>query len=117
MGPLQIILILINVSLLGLGQILFKKSAQISAMTGSNWFISILNPTTFLALIVYGVATLVWMFVLKSTPLSIAYPFVGAAFIVVPILAWTFLGESFSIWTLMGVVIIAIGIWVTSIHS
>jgi undecaprenyl phosphate-alpha-L-ara4N flippase subunit ArnE len=117
MGLLQLLMVLLNVLLLGIGQILFKKSAAAASTSGHNWFISIINPTTFLALVVYGIATLVWMYVLKTTPLSVAYPFVGAAFIVVPVLAWAVLGESFSIWTLAGVSIIALGIWVSSINS
>ena len=51
------------------------------------------NPFLLLALFIYGLGTIIWIYLLKSVPLSFAYPFMALTFCLVPLLAWYFLGE------------------------
>ncbi len=105
----QIMLILLTVVLLSVGQLLFK----IVAMDMKNIDIfSLLQPKLILALCVYGIATLLWIAVLRDTPLQIAYPFVGLAFLIVPVLSWFWIGEQISINAIVGGAVILIGIWI-----
>ncbi len=105
----QIILILLTVVLLSVGQLLLK----LAAMDMKNIDISsLLQPKSILALCVYGIATIFWIAVLRHTPLRIAYPFVGLAFLIVPVLSWFWMDEQISLNTFVGGTVILIGIWI-----
>nr|WP_313237426.1 EamA family transporter [Delftia acidovorans] len=66
------------------------------------------------ALALYGITTLVWIWVLKHAPLHLAYPFMGLAFLIVPCLGWLFLGEPIKSSTIIGGILILAGIAVTA---
>ena len=77
---------------ISIGQLLFKKAAaalpavvSLPALLKNGWLIA--------ALALYGITTLGWVWILRHAPLHMAYPFMGLAFLIVPTLAWTFLGE------------------------
>lgn len=106
----QIILLLLTVVLLSVGQVLFK----LAALEMKNFDISsFIQPKLILALFVYGIATLLWIAALRETPLHIAYPFIGLAFLIVPTLSWLWTNEQIGLNTLLGGVIILVGVWVS----
>jgi undecaprenyl phosphate-alpha-L-ara4N flippase subunit ArnE len=74
------------------------------------------NGKLMLAVGVYVVATVLWMAVLKSTPLRIAYPFAALAFFIVPIAAHFVLGEYIGWNTFVGAGLIAAGVLVSVIR-
>jgi drug/metabolite transporter (DMT)-like permease len=76
------------------GQILFKLAARAGGSERGRFPWDILNAWLIAALAVYGAATLLWVWLLKSLPLNVAYPFVGLAFVIVPMLARFTLGEA-----------------------
>ena len=105
----QIIFILLTVLLLSVGQLLLKLAATDMKNLDIS---SLLQPKSILALCVYGIATIFWIAVLRHTPLRIAYPFVGLAFLFVPILSWFWIDEQISLNTILGGTVILIGIWI-----
>lgn len=112
----QFMLIFATVLALSFGQVLFKLSAS---STGFNFFgrsLDMVSPTLFCAIIVYAFATIMWLFVLKITPLRIAYPLAGLAFIFVPMLSFLLVGEQLHWNTFIGAIIICIGIWISIIQ-
>jgi drug/metabolite transporter (DMT)-like permease len=113
MSLYQFIFIILTVAALSAGQMLFKMAATDMNFSAGEFVSSLLNIKLIVALIVYFVATIMWLIVLKDTPLRIAYPFVALAFIVVPILAHLVLGESINWNTFVGAGLIAIGVWVS----
>lgn len=98
---------------LSIGQILFKISASAINLSFSGFINSLLNIKLVIALSVYFIATIMWLLVLKSTPLRVAYPFAALAFFIVPVLAHFLLGENISWNTFVGASLIAIGVWVS----
>ena len=78
---------------IAVGQVLFKFAARAGAASGVGFPWDLANAWMAAALAVYGVATLLWVWVLRSAPLNIAYPFMGLAFLAVPVMAWLVLGE------------------------
>ncbi len=68
---------------ISVGQLLFKKAAMLlppqPAIT--DW---LFNGWLIVALALYGLTTLLWIWVLRSAPLHLAYPFMGLAFLIVP---------------------------------
>ena len=105
----QIILILLTVVFLSVGQLLLKMAAM--DMKNIDIY-SLLQPKLILALCVYGIATILWIAVLRHTPLRIAYPFIGLAFLIVPVLSWFWMDEQISLNTIVGGAVILIGVWI-----
>ena len=115
MTILQIGFILLTVVALSGGQLLFKLASTTLVFTPLGIAHGLLNWRLALALAVYALATLMWLYVLKTTPLRIAYPFAALAFVLVPIAAGVFLGEKIPLNTLAGSALILVGIWISAI--
>ncbi|QXL84442.1 hypothetical protein [Comamonas sp. NLF-1-9] len=98
---------------ISLGQVLFKKAALSLADTNElmNW---ISNSWLLAAIILYGVTTVVWIWVLRQAPLHLAYPFMALAFILVPLLAKLLLNEPIHAQTFVGGTLILVGITITA---
>jgi drug/metabolite transporter (DMT)-like permease len=100
---------------MSIGQILFKKTALSMSSLGALGLIdgvlkAIFIPWLYMALCVYGLATIFWLYLLQRIPITIAYPFSALAMIIVPILAIFIFGDklSFSYW--IGLFLIVSGI-------
>ena len=93
------------------GQGLFKSPALAWHAHGS-----LLTPTVLLrllvALSVYGVATIAWIWVLQRAPLNLAYPLVALTFVLVPLGARWMFGETVGMRYWIGVGLIVAGIMV-----
>ena len=113
MSWVSILLALVTVIGLSVGQILFKIAAV--AMTGSAplWLLALRNGYLWSALLVYGAATVLWIALLRQAPLRLAYPFIGLAFLIVPILAHNFLNEPLRWQSIVGAGFILFGIWIS----
>lgn len=102
--------------LMSLGQVLFKKTALSLSVNSNNLgliegLIKALSvPWLYLALCVYALATIFWLYLLQRIPLSLAYPFSALAMVIVPIIAMLVFGErlNWSYW--LGVLFIFTGI-------
>lgn len=109
MSALLVLLTVLCVTCISIGQLLFKKAAaalpetlSLAALLTNGWLIA--------SLALYGFTTLGWVWVLRHAPLHLAYPFMGLAFLIVPTLAWLFLGEPLHWRTLAGGVLIMAGV-------
>lgn len=98
---------------ISIGQLLFKKAAEaltsplsLSSLFQNGWLIA--------AFALYGITTLAWVWVLRQAPLHAAYPFMALAFLIVPILAWLFLGEPIHWQTFAGGSLIIAGVTLAS---
>lgn len=92
-----IILITVTCLLAG-GQFLFKGAGLAIAdrpLAGVIWTLATL-PGFYLALAIYGIATIMWIFVLSRVPLTQAYPWMSCATVVVPLLGCLFYDERVS---------------------
>jgi drug/metabolite transporter (DMT)-like permease len=103
--------------MLAVGQLLFKltaaRSPTIERLADLRHVLS--DPILWLALLLYGLATLLWVFLLQRVALIHAYPFAALAFVLVPFGAAAFLGERLSGGVLLGSVLIVAGIAVTGL--
>ena len=93
------------------GQILFKVTAVSNAGQG---FLGLLGNATFwTAIILYGVATVVWIPMIESVPISRAYLFMALTYVYVPLFATLFLQEAVSLRSVLGTVLIIVGILIS----
>lgn len=104
----QIVAILCVVGL-AIGQILFKISAAAWARTGS-LFAFETAKTLVVALALYALTTVAWVWVLQKADLGRVYPFMALAFVLVPCASHFVLGERFPPQYFAGVALIVIGI-------
>ncbi|HRN77237.1 EamA family transporter [Ottowia sp.] len=98
---------------ISLGQLLFKKAAQALPATAS-WEHWVCNIWLVTALILYAGTTLAWVWVLRHAPLHLAYPFMGLAFLLVPLMASLWLKEPLHWQTLVGGALILAGVWLAA---
>lgn len=109
----EILLTLTCVTGIAVGQILFKLGAlALSGASDNNWQ-RWFNSYLIIALCVYGIATLLWIWVLRTIPLHVAYPLMALAFLIVPTLSYAFLGEPFPLKTAIGGVLIILGVYIS----
>ena len=112
---IQILQLVSFAMLMSVGQILFKKTAlSMSSNEALSLFDGIIKaisiPWLYLALCVYGIATVFWLYLLQRIPLNLAYPFSALAMVIVPILAMFLFGERISASYWIGLVLILSGI-------
>lgn len=109
-APLMIVMVLYSLGM-ACGQVLFKlaavRSSELDIVRGPWGFA---NLYLILGLILYAGLTLVWVWILKSVPLSKAYPFVALAFVFTPLLSWAIFGELLNFTYLCGISLIAAGV-------
>jgi len=98
------------------GQILFKRAAgQIGSATGTGWVLDVMRlPTMWLALALYGAATLLWVRILTTVPLSRAYPFMALAFVLVPAAGYLLFNETVTSRYAIGTALIVVGVIVVA---
>jgi drug/metabolite transporter (DMT)-like permease len=94
------------------GQILFKRAAsQITSGVGGSWLFEVARlPTIWVAVAMYAGATLLWVRILTTVPLSRAYPFAAVAFVLVPAAGYLFFHEPITIRYAVGAALIFIGV-------
>jgi drug/metabolite transporter (DMT)-like permease len=113
MSSTNLALTLACVAAIAVGQVFFKLAAR-AAGAAADFPWGLLNAYLLAALAIYGAATLLWVWLLKTLPLNVAYPFVGLAFVIVPLLGAVFLDESLDWRHLAGGALIASGVALAS---
>jgi hypothetical protein len=73
--------------ILAVGQLLFKLTADRAPVIGGVADLRHLlgDPLLWVALVLYGLATLLWVLLLQHVSLIYAYPFAALAFVLVPL--------------------------------
>ena len=103
--------------LIGGGQILFKqasKSLVDAPGWGGLWKLA-KEPVFMAALVIYGSATVLWIWAIRDVPLSKAYCIMGMVFVFVPVLAWLILKEPLNWKVLAGGAVIGVGIVISQL--
>lgn len=111
---MKIGLCLLNVLFLVSGQLLFKisaKSFNISSL--KDLFLIFTSPILILAILLYGVATLLWVYILSKIDISFAYPIQSLALPVIIIISSFLFQETLTTNKLIGVIIICLGVFIT----
>jgi drug/metabolite transporter (DMT)-like permease len=108
----QILLAALTVAGLAIGQILFKLAAT-GAGSGPTLAGITVSGHLIAGLVIYVAATGLWLALLRTAPLSLAYPFLALAYVIVPLLAAWWLDEALRWQTLAGAAVIVFGVWLS----
>lgn len=102
----------IVIVLMASGQLLFKRVGMILSV-GSNFYSSVTSRDLIVmfggALLMYFVATVLWVLVLRELPLNKAYPFMALSFVLVPLFSHFYFGDSLNWNQLLGSALIVGG--------
>ena len=108
-------LLLATPFMIAIGQVLFKVTSQRLVDNEGKFYTVLFDPIMIAALAIYGSATLLWIYVLKTVPLSYAYSFMAMTFVLVPIMAYFWLGDAITLRYAGGAACIIAGLLI--IHS
>lgn len=108
-----------TVILISAGQLLFKAGARsLAGEPGLSVVDTALRlafqPAVIAAGVLYVIATLIWLHVLREVPLSFAYPFISLSFLLVPIGSHLIFGEQLSARDAAGMMTIVTGVTLMS---
>ena len=92
--PAVLALLLVTPLMIAGGQVRFKRTSMRLSASGAPFTHAVVDPVFIAAVALYGLATVLWIYVLKAVPLSFAYSFMALSFVFVPLLAALFLGET-----------------------
>jgi drug/metabolite transporter (DMT)-like permease len=105
------IVLFFNILLLVSGQLLWKTGMnKLDASKGDTWVSLLWSPHIWSGLFLYGIATVMWLYVLKKLPLSLAYPLQSLAYVIALVAAVFIFHESVPAQRWIGAGIILIGI-------
>lgn len=98
------------------GQVLFKIGSR--SLTGNGLMTSVLefvtNPFLVFAIFLYASTIIAWIYVLRVLPLSVAYPITALSYLFVPAISYFALKEEISLRTVMGSILIVLGVVVSN---
>jgi drug/metabolite transporter (DMT)-like permease len=106
-------LILLNTLVLVSGQFLWKYGLMQKPVSfkGVSEIIQLFfSPFIFSGIVIYGLATVLWLFILTRVPLSLAYPVQSLAYVFAVFGSYFIFHESLSFMKVAGVLLIIIGV-------
>lgn len=101
------IFLAINIIFLATGQVMWKFG--MNKMDGFNLVSIILNPYIVFGVTLYGLATLIWLYILSKEALSVVYPLQSITYVLGTVLAIFVFRENVSLVRWLGIVIIILG--------
>lgn len=102
-----ILLSFLNSALTIFGQVLWK----LGLMKPSGYSLKLFyNPLILSGVMVYGMSTVLWLFILSKVPFSVAYPLNSFAYVLSVLVGFFIFKESLSIQKLIGILLIIGGV-------
>lgn len=100
----------LNVCLLVLGQLCWKIGMdRLRTSAGALWQAAF-SPLVWAGLVLYGLATVLWLFVLSRLPLSVAYPVQAIAYVLGLVMARIVLGDPVPPLAWLGSLLVLLGV-------
>lgn len=99
-------------------ELLLKAGASATADPAGSWswfgITALASPLTWLAIAVIIVDLIIWLYILRYIPLSIAFPLSRTVDVLVPISCWLILREAISPTRWCGIALVIIGLVVVA---
>lgn len=111
MTPSQIVTACICVLAIAVGQLLFKR-AGIALEAAGTWMSFKVWLIVGGAMAIYGVATLLWISLLRHVDLSKAYLFMALSFLIVPLASYLVFDEAITTGYFVGAALVIAGLLV-----
>ena len=113
------LLLFVSISLAIVGQLLMKQGMMIFGkfpVTSlfSNIIPMVFQPFVFMGIVTFGISSIFWLVVLSRIELSLAYPLVSVAYIVVALFSYFVFKENVSMIRWIGILTICLGVYLVS---
>jgi len=72
------------------------------------------SPLVFIGLIFFGLSSIFWLVVLSRLELSLVYPMVSVAYVLVTFASWLFFNENVNLVRCSGILVIILGVFLIS---
>jgi len=110
---MKYVLLLLSMTMAVTGQLLFKRGLSSATLvpTIGSVLQTIFIPTVFLGFFIYGMSSIVWLFVLQKLPLSVAYPSLALTYVIVVMASFVLFKEPLTVDKIVGVLLISIGVF------
>jgi drug/metabolite transporter (DMT)-like permease len=103
-------LIALNIVMLVGGQTLWKIGLEKHRITGlGSVLVAMMSPWIVAGIVVYALATVVWIYLLSKMPISLLYPLQSLAYVTTVFVAIYVFHEHVSVYRWIGVAIILVG--------
>ena len=101
------------------GQMMMKKGMMAIGAFSLDQFIGKIipmftNPWVFSGFACFGLSSVFWLVVLSRLEISLVYPMVSVAYVLVGILSWYFFKENLSVMRWAGIMVILLGVFLIS---
>jgi multidrug transporter EmrE-like cation transporter len=112
-----IVLVLISVLLGVLGQLSLKQGMknignfEVKDFLSNKIFELVAEKFVVIGIVLYAIATLLWLVVLSKAELSFAYPMLAVGYILIAIFSKIFFGENVTFVRFLGILLISIGVF------
>lgn len=73
-----------------------------------------LNPWVFIGFVCFGLSSVFWLVVLSRMELSLVYPMVSVAYVLVALLSWFLFKENLTLIRWLGIAVIILGVYLIS---
>jgi len=99
------------------GQLAMKKgmnlvgAVSLKDLFSSKIFSIIFQRYVFFGLVLYMLASMLWLVVLSQEELSFVYPLIAIGYVLTAIFAWLFFGESLTLFRFFGILLICGGVY------
>jgi drug/metabolite transporter (DMT)-like permease len=104
----------LNILFVVIYELLLKAGASATADPAKGWsgfgITALTSPLTWLAICVIVIDLVIWLYILRYIPLSIAFPLSRAVDVLVPISCWLILKEAISPLRWGGIALVIIGL-------
>ena len=104
----------LNILFVVVYELLLKAGASATADPAESWswigITALASPLTWLAIVVIIVDLVIWLYILRYIPLSIAFPLSRAVDVLVPISCWLILKEAISPLRWYGIALVIVGL-------
>jgi multidrug transporter EmrE-like cation transporter len=113
------IIMAISILLAVAGQLLMKKGMMLfGAFPVSQLLVKLvpmfLNPWVFVGFVCFGLSSIFWLVVLSRMELSLVYPMVSVAYVLVALFSWYYFKENLSVIRWAGIALIILGVFLIS---
>jgi multidrug transporter EmrE-like cation transporter len=112
-----LLLVALCVTMGVIGQLAMKKGMNIIGAVGlknifsKELFSIVFQKYVFVGIILYVLASLVWLVILSQAELSFVYPLIATGYIITALLSWFLFKENLTIFRLFGILLIFGGVY------
>ncbi|MCL6454246.1 MAG: EamA family transporter [Alicyclobacillus sp.] len=108
---MNVVLIALNICLLVAGQTLWKLGLAAHPLRGlGSAVLALFTPYILSGIVLYAIATVVWIYLLSRLPISLLYPLQSLAYVLTAVVALVFFQEHISATRWIGIGVILVGV-------